>query len=470
MLDKKLEKYAESRMYPFHMPGHKRTDFGMTAPYQYDITEIDGFDNLHHPTGILQEAQHRAAQMYGAKASYYLVNGSSCGLLAAISGVTQKGDSILIARNCHKAVYHALLLRELKTHYIYPNLLVEGLQGEIDPAAVEAALQQDAGIKAVVITSPTYEGIASDIESIATITHAHRIPLIVDAAHGAHLGFSDKFLKNAIQQGADVVIMSLHKTLPSFTQTALLHLNSDIVDEKQIEKYLRIFQTSSPSYLFMAGMEKCLRYVQQNSKNLFDAYYGNLCDFYKQTADLKRLRVYQHDKTKSDIGKLIIFTGKTSMSGMELADRLRTNYQLEVEMATDHYVLAMTSIMDTPEGLGRLGQALQQIDATAEVVDNVTDKNNKVENLYRPYPKRMEIYEAETYQSRECELTQAKGLISAGFISLYPPGIPILVPGEEISGSFLEDITKCQNLGLTVDGLTKENGINVVNCTELYYT
>ena len=233
MLEQKLNELEQSDIYPFHMPGHKRAFLPFANPYAIDITEIEGFDNLHHATGILQEAQQKAADLYGAQKTYYLVNGSTCGLLAAISAAVPRGGKILVARNCHKAVYHAMYLRQLVPVYLYPEDTAYGIQGQVTPQMVQKQLKQTPDIRAVVITSPTYDGVVSDIQSIADIVHAYGIPLIVDEAHGAHFGFSPEFPENATRLGADAVIMSVHKTLPAFTQTALLHLCSDRIAEKK---------------------------------------------------------------------------------------------------------------------------------------------------------------------------------------------------------------------------------------------
>ena len=280
MLDQKLTEYTQSNIYPFHMPGHKRRPIDFPNPYTIDITEIDGFDNLHHAEDILHDAQQRAADLYGAKRSFYLVNGSTCGLLAAICAAAPKKSRILVARNSHKAVYHGIFLNEYDAVYLYPEVAGIGIQGQITAEAVEEKFTLYPDIAAVVITSPTYDGVVSDIRSIAETVHRHGIPLIVDEAHGAHFGFGGGFPENAVKLGADVVIVSLHKTLPSFTQTALLHVCSDRIKEKDIAKYLGIFETSSPSYLFMAGMEKCIRMVKDGGQELFGNYRKLLDDFY----------------------------------------------------------------------------------------------------------------------------------------------------------------------------------------------
>ena len=237
MIEERLKELAQSHIYPFHMPGHKRAALEFSNPYSIDITEIEGFDNLHHPEGIIREAQEKAARLYGARRTYYLVNGSTCGILAAISAAVPRGERILVARNSHKAVYNAVYLRQLAAEYVYPVDTRCGVQGQITPQQVEQKLAAFSDIKAVVITSPTYDGIVSDVAGIAEVVHRFGIPLIVDEAHGAHFGFHPAFPENAVKLGADAVIMSVHKTLPAFTQTALLHLCSDRIDHTRIEKY-----------------------------------------------------------------------------------------------------------------------------------------------------------------------------------------------------------------------------------------
>lgn len=182
-MEKELINNSQSNIYPFHMPGHKRrgSDIGAGLdPYAIDITEIDNFDNLHHAEGIIKEAQAEAAALYGAKRAYFLINGSTCGILAAISAATKRGDKVLVARNCHKAVYHALYLRQLHPVFTYPEVTRTGLQGQITEAQIRAAFDENPDIKAVVITSPTYDGVVSDVAAIASVAHAHGALLIVD--------------------------------------------------------------------------------------------------------------------------------------------------------------------------------------------------------------------------------------------------------------------------------------------------
>ena len=284
-LYKELELYGKKDYYPFHMPGHKRnaavisTDF----PFERDITEIDGFDNLHHPEGLILEAQKRAADLYGSKECFFSVNGSTAALLSAVSACVTRGGQILMARNCHKAVYHAVYLRDLKPTYVYPHLEHElGINGGITPSRVKRALEENPDIEAILITSPTYDGVVSDVAGISRIAGEYHIPLIVDEAHGAHFCFSDYFPVSAVELGADIVIQSIHKTLPSMTQTAVLHRCSDRVSSDMLKRFMGIYQSSSPSYILMASIDACMDKIEKDGQELKD---------WKNAAALKLLRL-----------------------------------------------------------------------------------------------------------------------------------------------------------------------------------
>lgn len=468
-LYEKLVAYGKSDVYPFHMPGHKREALPFINPYKIDITEIDGFDNLHHATGILKELQERAAKVFKARKTFYLINGSTCGLLAAISAATEKGDHILMARNCHKAVYHAAYLRELRVEYLYPVITKAGIQGMIAPDEVKRMLREYPDVKAVVITSPTYDGVVSDVEKIAEIVHEYGIPLIVDEAHGAHFGFSSFFPESAIKKGADVVVQSLHKTLPSFTQTALLHLQSDRVKENKIKRFLDIYETSSPSYLFMAGMDNCIRMLEEEGETLFANYESLLCEFYQQAENLQQIKLLRKkDFSKKeafdfDASKLILSVRNKDMTGERLYQTLLHQYHLQMEMASGFYVTAITSIMDRKEGFDRLIHALLEIDP---VLHKKMDQDSDfVEKMYRKNKKVLEIHEAVDKKYESVLLEKSIGKVSGEYVYLYPPGIPILVPGEEISNEIVENISNCENQNLSVEGLADHTNkrINVVN-------
>ena len=488
----RLTEYVGSDAYPFHMPGHKRREIpdgipgGFPDPYGIDITEIDGFDNLHHAEGILKDAMETVAAIYGADRSWYLVNGSTCGILSAVFAATENGGKILTARNCHKAVYHAICLNRLEAEYLYPEEITEfGINGGIRAEDVRKALEKDAmrcagnsgdvrgkitKIQAVLITSPTYEGVVSDIRAIADAAHEYGIPLIVDEAHGAHLEYADQchsFPKSALEYGADIVIQSLHKTLPCFTQTAILHVKGKFVDQDRVSRYLSMFQTSSPSYLFMAGMERCIRYMDGDGRNEMIRYEKRLERFMERMEGLQVLEVLDREicgkyRTVAgwDPSKIVVSTMRAEdFHGEELAETLRRKYHLEMEMTAPEYVIAMTSLMDTEEGFERLGTALLEIDgalrrrtesgrkekAASETPEGLESK------LSHPV-RRMLICEAMDADTERTAFQDTVGKVSAEFVYLYPPGIPIIAPGEVFTDAIVEKIMAYKAAGLLVQG------------------
>lgn len=579
----KLKQYGASDFYPLHMPGHKRRISHFEDPFSIDITEIEGFDDLHHARGILLEAQRRAARLYGADETYYLVNGSTCGILAAVAASTTRGGQILMARNSHKSCYHAAFLNDLRVTYVYPpivetdgtkanarDVLSEsdpaistgsvlndevqristgcGICGSIRPAEVREALRQNPGIQAVLITSPTYDGVVSDIGAIAEAAHEAGAILIVDEAHGAHFGMHPYFPERALACGADIVINSLHKTLPSLTQTALLHVQGERADREKLRKYLDIYQTSSPSYVLMAGMDACVRLLEEQGGGLFDAFAGRLDQMRDELRrKLRVLRlvdgtegltghelVYDFDRSKVLISTAAVSeemvsavrfgqlgqsgscvadhgAGGITMTGPELADILRKKYRLEPEMAAANYVTAIMTVADEQEGFDQLTAALLEIDAaladSGEPRQDKTDRPKRGEKdaavgagrpergkkdaaaeAGRPersekdiaaevnsqehsekgtvatrtqYPANEEVLSIRQAQESRAEqvlLADSAGRISADYVYLYPPGIPLLVPGERISEELLLRLRQEQDAGLELRGMADDSG------------
>lgn len=465
----KLKAYDSSDYYGFHMPGHKRNPevTQVNLPYGIDITEIEGFDNLHHAEEILKEAQIRAAELYHAEETHYLINGSTAGILSAVMGCTKKGGKILMARNCHKSVYHAMFLNELHPVYLYPEFdETMELNVEVSPEKIECFLEEEKDIQAVVLTSPTYDGVLSNIERISKIVHRKGIPLIVDEAHGAHLGFHPYFPENSNTKGADVVIHSLHKTLPALTQTALIHLNGNRIDRRRIRKYLQIFQTSSPSYVLMSSMDECLRTVMNQGKNLFERYVSNLEYTRKQLKKLKQIRLLETEAF--DRSKLVISVKDTIVkkdhrlfNGKMLYEKLLSDYHLQMEMAAGSYVIAMTSIGDTKEGMDRLICALFEIDEQLEKRQG-EQQSYDLPHLEQVYTS----FEAEekrimgNIQSRLWQ--QAVGMVAMEYAYLYPPGIPLIVPGERMTEETVKKMEEYQKKGFSVEGICVENYIEVL--------
>ena len=443
-LVQRLKEYNKT-MLPMHMPGHKR-NLALSGTDGYlavlgadcDITEIAGFDNLAEPEGILLNLKERAAKLWKSDESYPLVNGSTCGVLAAIHAAVPQGGRVIVARNCHKSVYNGLQLVNAKVMYLLPEWDgMLGCYGTVSSEAVEKALEEVPDAKLVIVTSPTYEGVISDIEGICQVAHKKGVPVLVDSAHGAHLGFG-AFPKGAAACGADLVVHSLHKTLPCLTQTAMLHRTGMLVSALELQTSINMFQTSSPSYLLLASIDGCIGLLEEQGEELFAGWQEAVAAFYEETKCLRHLSV----ERRGEPGKLLITTVGTSLSGPELMSRLREEHHIELEMAAERYGLAMTGMGDTEVSLQRLAEALKDLDENCTAV--------AVEPMPCPaIPSApMTVAEAMRTESRERSLKDAVGEIAAEHIWAYPPGIPVVVAGEKITEAVVAYLTGKQKQGV----------------------
>ncbi|MGN0528276.1 MAG: aminotransferase class I/II-fold pyridoxal phosphate-dependent enzyme [Eubacterium sp.] len=423
---KLLNELKSNSLYPFHMPGHKRnSDFNIPGA-DIDITEISGFDNLHNPNSILLELENRYTKLYKSKKSILSVNGSTACILAAISALCNENDEIIIARNCHKSVYNACYINKLNVHYIVPEYNGNyGFFGKVTQKQLNDAVKKYPNSKAVVITSPTYEGIVSRVNC--------PVPLIIDGAHGAHFGFYDKFPE--FQQG-DIVINSLHKTLPALTQTAVVNIYNDKYADK-IKQYMDIYETSSPSYVLISSIDICADFLE-NCKDKYERLFTQINDLKSAVSNLKNISIIEND----DFSRIVI--SHKNISGYEFSDILRRQYLIECEMASADYIILIASCGDTEKGFNALKKALKEIDSA--------DCGHRLTNLTFTLPHQAKpIYDNE--KRAETVLKQADNRICAEYIYAYPPGIPIIVPGEIITGELIDDIQKNHSHYISDSGL-----------------
>ncbi|MDO4943516.1 MAG: aminotransferase class I/II-fold pyridoxal phosphate-dependent enzyme, partial [Lachnospiraceae bacterium] len=385
--------------------------------------------------------------------TFYLVNGSTSGIMASIASTCNLGDTIIIGRNCHKSVYKAVELLGLHPVYIYPNVdKKNGMVINISIDKIGEIVDKHPEAKAVLLVSPTYEGMTIDINAIAHITRNRNIPLIIDEAHGAHFSFGEDFPKSAIDLGADVVIQSMHKTMPALTQTALLHVCTDCIATKKMRECIDYFETTSPSYLLTASIDDAFEFGIQN-RNRFHQYYHELKRLKSRLKNLEKLYIVEVD----DPGKIVISTSKTTMTGKQLYDILLRKYHLQMEMAQETYCLAMTSVCDTKEGFQRLSDALIEIDGTLERCCKKTDFfDEKITNICACTP-----YEAKRHQKKEILLEESIGKINGEYIYLYPPGTPFLVPGEVINELCVQKIKEYIVQSLNIKGLIYKEEIYI---------
>ena len=455
-LNKELIQLKENGLYPLHMPGHKRNidkglcgeaeeisengSFGslLRAAYDIDITEIDGFDNLHDAKDLILDAERRAASLYKSDETHFLVNGSSAGILAAISSVCDRGTKIIVARNCHISVFNAIELNGLEPIYINPKKLTLNenglnLAGSIGVDDIEKVILSNPDAKAIVITSPTYDGVLSDIYGIAKVSHEYDIPLIVDEAHGALFYIEGR---SAVINKADIVINSVHKTLPAFTQTALIHLNGNIIDRDKVKKYLRVFQTSSPSYILMGSIDYAVEIMEEKGNALYRDFCLRTVKLKEKLSKLRNLHYISKDELirlgiyDFDESKVLIETSSTCLNGKDIYNILRQN-GFQPEMAAGNYVLLMTTLFDDDEKIEELSKVLYKID----------DKVNEYQ---------IDSIEDEYRDSFINNLSDKVDKVSEKTVFAYPPGIPIVVKGEVITRLVVDEIEKAVNNRLDI--------------------
>lgn len=438
-----LVRYASDGMTAFHMPGHKRKkDFGGLLPYDLDITEIDGFDNLHDRRGILKKLSERMAALWGASHAFPLVGGSTCGILSAIHALTSPGDTVLIDRNCHKSVYNAVELCSLSARYVMGKTDA-GFGFALPPSAsaIKEQLEADPGCKAVIITSPTYEGMIADVSAIADVASSYGVKLIVDQAHGAHLGFDGNVHASAVSV-ADATIVSLHKTLPAMTQTAALFV-SENVDIGAVESSLSVFETSSPSYPLLASIDRCVSFLEEKGEDAFSNYASLLGKFYSDMTALENFGVCSYDN--HDPGKIIVSCRGCDTDGNKLSKLLRDKFGIEIEMVAPDYVLAMSTVADSSADLQRLANAIVAIDKSVSHSD-------KPENeIGTAIPRKMfDAYKIRSMPGEYTDYHDAVGKVSHEYVYTYPPGAPILAAGELIGDDFSIKVDRLLSFGINI--------------------
>ncbi len=455
----KLNDIKNSEIISFHVPGHKNGKIFERLGYSdfknnivnIDTTEIPGTDNLHFPEEIIKKSQEIAANVFKSDHTFFLVNGTTCGIQAAIMSVCSLKDKIIVNRDCHQSVINTCILGDIEPIYVNPDIdKKNGISLGVKLDHIEKLIEKDDSIKVVLITSPTYYGINTDIKSISEYLHKKNKILIVDEAHGSHIGLSDRLGVSAIEQGADISIQSTHKTLPSFTQASMLHVKSDRVDINRLKSFLRIVQSSSPSYIMMSSIEISVQIYKRHGKELMEELIDNI----DKTKDyIKKLNnIYLYEYKNKDITKMYIITTSLNRSGYQIENILREKYKIQVELSNPYGVLLICTIGNDKNDFKKLRQALSYI-------DNEMGDKDLLEIDYPNYIPEKAFNPREAFYSnkKSIPIKDAIGKICAEYIIPYPPGISLLSPGEIITKEIIEYVHKCKSIGMNITGIEDEN-------------
>ena len=469
-----LKEYVDRNTLPFHVPGHKKGlgvdkeffDFIGANPFKIDVTVFQLVDSLHHPKGAIKEAQELAAKAYGADYSFFSIHGTTGAIQAMIMSVISPNEKILVPRNVHKSVTAGIILSGAVPVYMTPEVdKTLGIAHGVTPETVEETLKENPDAKAVLIINPTYYGVATDIKKIADIVHSYNIPFIVDEAHGPHLAFADKLPMSALEAGADICTQSTHKIIGSLTQASLLHVKGNLVSPHRVQQMLNLLQTTSPSYILMASLDCARRQIATEGTELLK-YAVDLCNYTRDEVNkipgfycfgneiIGKPGSYSFDPTK-----LTISCRELGMTGYELERILADKYHIQMELADFYNVLAVGSFGDTRAGNELLLTALREI-----------SKDNMGKNAAAPSffdipdapPKLLNPRDAFYAEKMSIPLSESIGKISAEFLLAYPPGIPLLCPGEVITEEIIKYVLDLKRANLFVQG-TEDHSVSNIN-------
>ena len=438
-----IEKYRKSKRTLFTTPSHGQGDF--VAPeslkmighryFSCDFSEIEGFDNLSDPTGIIKSAQSKAAEIYGAKASFFLTNGSTSGIIAAMYSVLKRGEKVVIARNCHKSVYNGLVLTGAIPIWLFPQYNSDwGIFESINLDYLEEIFIKNKDVKAFIMTNPTYEGAMCDIYRISAVCRKYNVILIVDEAHGALWNFNKYLGTPSLVQGADIVVQSLHKTAGALNPSAILHISKETsIQPKTVQQALNLITTTSPSYPLLINIEATIDYLasQKGQLEIHDLV-KNVNRLIRSIKTIPNLEVYSYN---NDVTKILVKV--TNMSGFELSDILFDKYDIEDELANEKSVLFLTGLGTSKSKLKKLEKALFDLSSNNIKISEEVYHNNR---HFVPIEPRIRFIPALMWgkPSREIELKYALARVCNEVIADYPPGAPILLPGEVIKKEHIE--------------------------------
>jgi arginine decarboxylase len=459
-----LRTHAERDPLQFHIPGHKK-GVGMDPEFRafmgdnalsIDLINIAPLDDLHQPTGAIFEAQRLAAEAFGADHTFFSVQGTSGAIQTMIMSVCGPGEKIIVPRNVHKSVMSAIIFAGARPIFLSPAMDEKlGIAHGVTTRSVRKALEIHSDAKAVLIINPTYFGISANLKEIVELAHAYDVPVLVDEAHGVHIQFHDELPLSAMQAGADMAATSVHKLGGSLTQSSVLNIRGNRVNPKRVQAILSMLTTTSTSYILLASLDAARRSLAMHGREMTDraltlARYAReqinaIPGLYCFGDDILGTEAtYDYDPTK-----LTIHVRRLGITGYDVEKRLREQFNIEVEMSDMYNILCIVTPGDSEISIQKLLEALRSISehqAGSDEVENVVVKNPKIPTLAL-LPR--DAFYAET---ESVPLAEADGRIIAEFIMVYPPGIPILLPGEVISQDNIDYITEHVKIGLPVQG------------------
>lgn len=469
-----LERYKKMRVLPFDVPGHKRgkgnkelTNFLGEQCLTVDVNSMKPLDNLCHPVSVIKEAQELAAKAFGAKDAFFMVNGTTSAVQAMVMSVCKRGDKIIMPRNVHRSAINALILCGAVPVYVNPGTNKKiGIPLGMSVEDVKKAILENRDAKAILVNNPTYYGICSDLKGITELAHSFGMKVLVDEAHGTHFYFSDKLPMSAMEAGADMAAVSMHKTGGSLTQSSILLINNDI-NKGHVHQMINLTQTTSASYLLLSSLDISRRNLALNGKEIVDKIIdyveyarseineaGNYYAYSKELIDNKYVCDF-------DITKLSVYTQGIGLAGIEVYSILRDEYDIQIEFGDLGNILAIVSVGDEELGIERLVSSLHDIEKWY-----AKEKKDMFDHEYIE-PDVVKAPQEAFYGNKESiKIEESEGRVCGEFVMCYPPGIPILAPGERITREILDYIQYAKDKGCSLTG-TEDEKIEFINVLEV---
>ncbi len=460
-----LKKSAQKPHSAFYAPGHKQgkgcdrtlIDLIGQAVLRADLPELPELDNLFAPEGVIQEAQQLAAQTFGAEKTWFLINGSTCGITAAILAVCGAGDKIILPRNIHSSAIAGLVLSGAMPVFIQPEYdPQERLAYNVTPEAVQQALEQHPDTKAVMMLHPTYQGVCSDLQAIADLTHKYDLPLLVDEAHGAHFAFHPSLPPSAMSVGADLTVQSTHKVLSAMTQASMLHIQGNRVCSQRISKALQLVQSTSPSYLLLASLDAARQQMVTEGKELMTRTIELARTARKQLTTIPELSVLEPKIRlgcdRFDITRLTINLSQLGITGFEADEILHEQLGVTCELPLLEHLTFIISLGNTPEDIQQLIQSCKTLSST--ITSNTQEKIPQIcppPSSFLP-PSSFTPRDAYFAPTETIAINEASDRLCGELICPYPPGIPLLMPGEVITTEAIEYLQRVVAAGGTITG------------------
>ncbi|MUG99053.1 aminotransferase class I/II-fold pyridoxal phosphate-dependent enzyme [Scytonema sp. UIC 10036] len=479
-----LKACAERPHAPFYTPGHKRgqgispllTDVFGQSVFRADLPELAELDNLFSPSGVIHQAQQLAAEAFGASQTWFLVNGSTCGIEAAILATCRAGDKIILPRNVHSSAIAGLILSGAIPIFVYPEYdAVLDIAHSMTPNAVEAALQQHPDAKAVLMVYPTYYGVCGDVRAIASLAHQHNIPLLVDEAHGAHFAFHPQLPTPALAAGADLTVQSIHKVLGAMTQASMLHIQGNRIDPDRVSKALQLVQSTSPSYILLASLDAARQQMALHGKELMSRTLElaeNARSRISQIPGLSVLEISPKPAIQGAIAldktRLTVTISGLGLTGFEAEEILNDKLGVTAEFASLQHLTFIISLGNTQEDIEKLVQAFTKLSikmGNREWGDRGLHKvgirgigssigNSPILSELKYFNNSLYLSPREAFfaATENLPLKETQERICAEIICPYPPGIPVLMPGEVITETALDYLQSIQRTGGFISG------------------